>query len=97
MQIKEARLVKPKRRNDTCSETDVFKEIQNSNENDFFASIRARMEAASEATSSNESQLSLDDQYVNAPLLATTKKTHFDYDEVSQTLPWVHRSTCVLA
>ena len=87
MQIKEARPVKATRRIDTCTETGVFKEIQNSNENELFAVIRARMEAASEATSSNDSQLSLDDQYVNAPLLVTTKKTHFDYDEVSRVLP----------
>ena len=46
MNIKEARSVKPYNRNDTCSESDIFKNVNKSNENGFFANIRARMEAA---------------------------------------------------
>jgi hypothetical protein len=81
MNIEEPHLVKPHNRNDTCSASDVFKDINKPNQQGFFANIRARMEAAS-AANSNDTPLSFDDQYINAPLLANTKKTHFDYDEV---------------
>ncbi len=80
MNIKEARSIKPYNRNDTCSESDIFKNVNQGNENGFFANIRARMEAAT--NHSNDTPLSFDDQYINAPLLINTKKSHFDYDEV---------------
>jgi hypothetical protein len=82
MNIEEARPIKPYNRNDTCSESDIFKNITNSNETGFFATIRARMEAATAAANAGDTPLSFDDQYINAPLLANNKKTHFDYDEV---------------
>ena len=78
--IDETRPVKPYKRSDTCSNSDIFKNVTNSNEN-FFATIRARMEAAATAKPS-DTPLSFDDQYINAPLLANSKKNHFDYDEV---------------
>ncbi len=83
MNIKEARSVKPYNRNDTCSATDIFKDVNKSYESGFFANIRARMEAATAAAAnSNDTPSSFDDRYINAPLLINTKKTHFDYDEV---------------
>jgi len=85
MNIKEARAIKPYNRNDTCSESDIFKNVNKSNESGFFANIRARMEAAAAevaASTSNDTPLSFQDQYINAPLLINIKKTHFDYDEV---------------
>jgi hypothetical protein len=82
MNIKEACPVKPYNRNDTRSENDIFKNVNKCNESGFFANIRARMEAATAAANSSDTPLSFDDQYINAPLLINTKKTHFDYDEV---------------
>jgi hypothetical protein len=81
MNIKEARAIKPYNRNDTCSESDIFKDVNKSNESGFFANIRARMKEAA-ASNSSDTPLSFQDQYINAPLLMNTKKTHFDYDEV---------------
>jgi hypothetical protein len=81
MNIEEARPFKPHARNGSSSDSDVFKDVNKSNDQGFFATMRARMEAATAANSS-DTPLSFDDQYVNAPLLANTKKTHFDYDEV---------------
>ncbi|CAF0754772.1 unnamed protein product [Adineta steineri] len=80
MNTEEVHPVKRHNRNDTCSETDVFKNVSKSSEQGFFANMRARMEAAKTA-SSNNTPISFDDQYVNVPLLANTRKTHFDYDE----------------
>lgn len=86
MKIKDARAIKPYSRNSTCSESDVFKTVSPTNENGFFANIRARMEAASAAANSSNTPLSFDDQYINAPLLMNAKKTHFDYDDVCCTI-----------
>lgn len=81
MDVDDGRLVKPHESTNTCSEVDVFKNVNNSYENGFFAAIRARMEAQS-ALRSNDTPLSFDDQYINPPLLANTNKSHFDDDDV---------------
>ncbi|CAF2396824.1 unnamed protein product [Rotaria sp. Silwood2] len=79
--IGEARLVKPYNRTNTCSESDIFKDVNKSKENGFFANIRARMEATAASTNSSDTPISFDDQYINVPLLSNAKKSHFDYDE----------------
>lgn len=78
MNIHDNRPVRPHTRTSACSEADVFKPIGQLPVDGYFASARARMEAASSA---NPTPLSFDDQYINAPLL-TQNKTHFDFDEV---------------
>ena len=79
--IDKGRLVKPYNPGVTYSDSDVFKNITKVHQNEFFATIRARMEATS-SKNFNDTSNSFDDQYVNAPLISKTKKTHFDYDEV---------------
>ena len=63
------------------TDTDVFKDVHRTNKHELFATIRARMEAMT-AAKSNDTPISFDDQYVNESLLISTKKSHFDYDEV---------------
>lgn len=86
MKTKEACAIKPYTCRDTCSETDVFKTVKQTNEDGFFANIRARMEEASAAAAatanSSDTPLSFEERYINSPLLMNTKKTHFDYDDV---------------
>ncbi|UJR28016.1 hypothetical protein I4U23_009276 [Adineta vaga] len=89
MNIEEIRSVKPHNRNDTCSESDVFKDVNKSSKQGFFAAMRERMEAASAAAAAaaaasvtgNETPLSFEDQSINVPLLINTRKSHFDHDE----------------
>ncbi|CAF0900169.1 unnamed protein product [Adineta ricciae] len=83
MNIEEPLPIKPHRRNDTCSESDVFKDVNKSSIQGFFAAARERMEAATTAIaegSGYNTPMSFDDQYINVPALSNTKKTHFDYD-----------------
>lgn len=80
MNIHGARSVQPYNRQDTGSESDIFKDIQQMHRTESFADIRARMEAAS--VKLNDTPLSFDEQYLNPPALANAKKSHFDYDEV---------------
>ena len=82
MNIEQPLPVRPHRRNDTCSESDVFKDVNKSSIQEFFAAARERMEAATIGGSGCNTPMSFDDQYINVPALSNTKKTHFDYDEV---------------
>ena len=84
MNITEARSVPPTHRKSTCSESDVFKDIQQTHRTEFFANIRARMEAASAKL--NDTPSNLEEQLISPPLLVNNKKSHFDYDEVRLTV-----------
>ena len=81
MNMKDECSVKSYNHTDTYSYTDVFKDVHRTNKHEFFATIRARMEAMSAAKSS-DTPISFDDQYVNESSLISTKTSHFDYDEV---------------
>lgn len=85
MNISQPRLVQPSHRKSACSESDVFKDIQQTHQTDFFANIRARMEASNKH---NETSSSLEEQLINPPLLVNNKKSHFDYEEVRLNEQW---------
>ena len=66
-------------RTNSCGEIDAFKEIRAEPGQFNFATMRARMEAASAATSTCASPSNLDESMT---VKTTITKNHFDHDEV---------------
>lgn len=64
-----------------CSETDVFKDVNKSHKQGFFAAMRERMETASATASAQSSPLGFDERSLEPPQLVRGK-SHFDHDEV---------------